>query len=67
MLSKSHVHHFDGNNVELGKFEAIINVIIGTACGRLHRVAVMVITDPGDSDILESVWKSNYLSIPFKL
>ncbi|CDW88519.1 60s ribosomal protein l30 [Stylonychia lemnae] len=44
MLSKSQVHHFDGNNIELG-----------TACGRLHRVAVMSITDSGDSDILESV------------
>jgi len=44
MLSKAQVHHFDGNNIELG-----------TACGRLHRVAVMTISDPGDSDILESV------------
>ena len=31
--------------------------MIGTACARLHRVAVMTITDPGDSDILESVWE----------
>ena len=44
MLAKSQVHHFDGNNIEMG-----------TAVGRLHRVAVMVISDPGDSDILESV------------
>eukprot|EP00347_Sterkiella_histriomuscorum_P009829 403339724 len=44
MLSKSQVHHFDGNNIELG-----------TACARLHRVAVMAITEAGDSDILESV------------
>jgi ribosomal protein L30E len=28
---------------------------IGTACGRLYRVAVMVVSDPGDSDILEVV------------
>ena len=46
MLSKSYVHHFDGNNIELG-----------TACGKMYRVAVMVISDPGDSDILEVVWE----------
>ena len=56
MLSKSQVHHFDGNNVELGKDIDVLNTMfIGTACGRLHRVAVMIITDPGDSDILEAV------------
>ena len=44
VLAKSDVHHFDGNNVELG-----------TALGKLFAVSAMVITDPGDSDILESV------------
>ena len=44
MLAKSDVHNFEGNNVELG-----------TALGRLFGVSAMVITDPGDSDILESV------------
>ena len=44
MLSKSAVHHFDGNNIELG-----------TACGKMHRICVMAITDAGDSDILASV------------
>lgn len=43
MLSKTGVHHYSGNNVELG-----------TACGKLHRVSVLAITDPGDSDILKS-------------
>ena len=43
-LSKSEVHNFDGNNVELG-----------TACAKLFAVSAMVITDPGDSDILESL------------
>eukprot|EP00997_Jenningsia_sp_PLL12_P010612 NODE_7927_length_432_cov_24.174935_g7067_i0.p1 GENE.NODE_7927_length_432_cov_24.174935_g7067_i0~~NODE_7927_length_432_cov_24.174935_g7067_i0.p1 ORF type:complete len:122 (+),score=41.65 NODE_7927_length_432_cov_24.174935_g7067_i0:45-368(+) len=43
MLSKCHVHHFDGNNIQLG-----------TASGRLHRVSTLTITDSGDSDILES-------------
>merc|ERR1719335_1375131 len=44
VLAKSDVHHFDGNNVELG-----------TACAKLFPVSAMVISDPGDSDILESV------------
>ena len=44
VLAKADVHHFDGNNIELG-----------TACGRLFSVSAMVVSDPGDSDILESV------------
>lgn len=43
MLAKSSVHHFAGNNVDLG-----------TACGKLHRVSVLTITDAGDSDILKT-------------
>ena len=43
ILGGSRVLHFEGNNVELG-----------TASGRLHRVCVMSIQDPGDSDILTS-------------
>lgn len=42
MLSKTSVHHFSGNNVDLG-----------TACGKLHRVSVLAITDAGDSDIIK--------------
>ena len=30
------------------------NVELGTACGKLHRVCVLAITDPGDSDILKA-------------
>ncbi|CAG8507060.1 4801_t:CDS:2 [Paraglomus occultum] len=41
MLAKTTVHHYAGNNVDLG-----------TACGKYFRVCVMSITDPGDSDIL---------------
>jgi large subunit ribosomal protein L30e len=41
MLSKTGVHHYHGNNVDLG-----------TACGKLHRVGVLTITDAGDSDII---------------
>ena len=44
VLAKADVHHFEGTNVELG-----------TACGRLFSVSAMVISDPGDSDILESL------------
>lgn len=29
------------------------NVDLGTACGRLYRVGVLAITDPGDSDIVK--------------
>jgi len=44
MLAKTNVHHFSGNNVELG-----------TACGKLFRTCVMSIIDPGDSDIIRSL------------
>ena len=47
MLAKTTVHHFKGNNVDLG-----------TACGKLYRVATMSISDPGDSDILRSLASS---------
>ena len=43
ILAQSNIYHFEGNNVELG-----------TACGKLFPVSAMVISDPGDSDILES-------------
>ncbi|RII17975.1 60S ribosomal protein L30 [Alternaria sp. MG1] len=36
MLSKTSVHHFSGNNIELG-----------TACGKLFRCSVMSILDAG--------------------
>eukprot|EP00933_Yihiella_yeosuensis_P071945 TRINITY_DN801_c0_g2_i1.p1 TRINITY_DN801_c0_g2~~TRINITY_DN801_c0_g2_i1.p1 ORF type:complete len:116 (-),score=16.15 TRINITY_DN801_c0_g2_i1:237-584(-) len=44
MLAKTGVHHFHGDNNELG-----------TACGRYYRVSCMSITDPGDSDIIRSL------------
>ncbi|EGD78664.1 ribosomal protein L30 [Salpingoeca rosetta] len=44
LLSKSLVEHFKGDNIELG-----------TAVGRYHRVGVLTITDPGDSDIVRSL------------
>lgn len=43
MLAKTGVHHYAGNNVDLG-----------TACGRYYRVSCMSITDPGDSDIVKA-------------
>ena len=44
MLARCSVHHFNGNNIELG-----------TACGKYHRISVLAISKPGDSDILEAV------------
>merc|ERR1712157_412506 len=44
MLAKTGVHHFHGDNNELG-----------TACGRYYRVSTLSITDPGDSDIIRSL------------
>ncbi|KAI9596552.1 ribosomal protein [Syncephalis fuscata] len=43
MLSKTGVHHYTGNNVDLG-----------TACGKYYRVGVLSITDAGDSDIIKA-------------
>ncbi|TYZ68431.1 hypothetical protein PybrP1_003881 [[Pythium] brassicae (nom. inval.)] len=48
MLAKTGVHHFAGNNNDLG-----------TACGKFFRVAVMCILDAGDSDILRSMPAEN--------
>ena len=42
MLSRTNVHHYTGNNVDLG-----------TACGKYFRVGCLSITDAGDSDILQ--------------
>merc|ERR1711874_773968 len=44
MLAKTGVHHYTGNNIELG-----------TACGKYFRVCTLSITDPGDSDIIRSM------------
>ncbi|KAJ1864015.1 60S ribosomal protein L30 [Coemansia sp. RSA 2703] len=43
MLAKTSVHHFSGNNVDLG-----------TACGKYFRVGTLTILDAGDSDILKT-------------
>ena len=37
MLAKTGVHHYTGNNIELG-----------TACGKYFRVCTLGITDPGN-------------------
>ena len=42
MFAKTGVHHYTGNNVDLG-----------TACGRFYRVSCLSILDAGDSDIIE--------------
>ena len=41
MLSKTGVHHYSGNNIDLG-----------TACGKYFRVGILSIVDGGDSDII---------------
>merc|ERR1712165_344212 len=48
MLAKTGVHHYTGNNIELG-----------TACGKYFRVCTLSITDPGDSDIIRSMPKED--------
>ncbi|KAL4319304.1 hypothetical protein GQ457_18G006610 [Hibiscus cannabinus] len=44
MLCKVGVHHYNGNNVDLG-----------TACGKYFRVCCLSIIEPGDSDIIKSM------------
>eukprot|EP00695_Tsukubamonas_globosa_P003708 TRINITY_DN78_c0_g1_i1.p2 TRINITY_DN78_c0_g1~~TRINITY_DN78_c0_g1_i1.p2 ORF type:complete len:109 (-),score=67.18 TRINITY_DN78_c0_g1_i1:113-439(-) len=44
MLAKTGVHHYTGNNIELG-----------TACGKLFRVSCLSVIDPGDSDIIRTL------------
>ncbi|KFK32240.1 hypothetical protein AALP_AA6G215900 [Arabis alpina] len=44
MLAKVAVHHYNGNNVDLG-----------TACGKYFRVSCLSIVDPGDSDIIKAL------------
>uniref|UniRef100_A0A3B3URG0 Large ribosomal subunit protein eL30 n=1 Tax=Poecilia latipinna TaxID=48699 RepID=A0A3B3URG0_9TELE len=44
MLAKTGVHHYSGNNIELG-----------TACGKYYRVCTLAIIDPGHSDIIRSM------------
>jgi large subunit ribosomal protein L30e len=43
MLAKTSVHHYSGDNTELG-----------TACGKLFNASVVSVLDAGDSDILSS-------------
>ncbi|XP_021562713.1 60S ribosomal protein L30-like [Carlito syrichta] len=44
MLAKTGVHHYSGNNIELG-----------TVCEKYYRVCTLTITDLGDSDITRSM------------
>ena len=43
MLAKTTVHHYSGDNTELG-----------TACGKFFNCSVISVVDAGDSDILSS-------------
>lgn len=42
LLAKCQVHHYSGNNSDLG-----------TACGKFYRVSMVAVTNQGDSDILK--------------
>merc|ERR1712124_37519 len=44
MLCKTGVHHYSGNNLDLG-----------TACGKKFRVCSMSINDPADSEIIQKL------------
>lgn len=62
MLAKAGVHHYHGGNYkDLQGFLISLCIVLsdnnelGTACGKLFRVGVMAITDPGDSDIIATV------------
>ncbi|XP_038193476.1 60S ribosomal protein L30-like [Arvicola amphibius] len=44
MLAKTGVHHYSGNNIELG-----------TACGKYYRICTPAIFDPSGSDIIRSM------------
>jgi large subunit ribosomal protein L30e len=46
MLNRCSIHHFYGNNSELG-----------IACGKHYRCCCIGIIDPGDSDILQFLKK----------
>eukprot|EP00033_Pygsuia_biforma_P000045 GCRY01000060.1.p2 GENE.GCRY01000060.1~~GCRY01000060.1.p2 ORF type:complete len:109 (-),score=28.97 GCRY01000060.1:146-472(-) len=43
MLAKTNVHHYNGNNNDLG-----------TACGKYFGVGVLSVIDAGDSDIIRN-------------
>eukprot|EP00696_Hemimastix_kukwesjijk_P000001 gnl/Hemi2/1000_TR355_c0_g20_i1.p2 gnl/Hemi2/1000_TR355_c0_g20~~gnl/Hemi2/1000_TR355_c0_g20_i1.p2 ORF type:complete len:115 (+),score=42.68 gnl/Hemi2/1000_TR355_c0_g20_i1:43-387(+) len=44
MLARTGVHHYNGNNIDLG-----------TSCGKYFRVSVLSVTDVGDSDIIRTM------------
>ncbi|XP_051062436.1 60S ribosomal protein L30-like [Phodopus roborovskii] len=44
MLAKTGVHHYSGNDIELG-----------TACVKYYKVCTLAIVDPGDSDNIRSM------------
>ncbi|XP_021071757.1 60S ribosomal protein L30-like [Mus pahari] len=44
MWTKTGVHHYSGNNIELG-----------TGCGKYYSACPLAVIDPGDSDIIRSM------------
>merc|ERR1712187_380577 len=56
MLSKTHLHCYEGSNTDLG-----------TACGKYFRVGCLAITNAGDSDILKMIEQPAKLDAQFAL
>ena len=52
MLGKTGVHHYTGNNIELG-----------TACGKYFRVCTLTITDPGKCCVATDLLGCDLLSL----
>uniref|UniRef100_A0A4W5LJI0 Large ribosomal subunit protein eL30 n=1 Tax=Hucho hucho TaxID=62062 RepID=A0A4W5LJI0_9TELE len=56
MLAKTGVHHYSGNNIELG-----------TACGKYFRVCTLAIIDPGECPIRPHVLEVLFITTPIRL
>lgn len=48
MLAKTGVHHYSGNNIELG-----------TACGKYYRVCTLAIIDPGVCSCITTTFRKS--------
>ncbi|KAM5330067.1 large ribosomal subunit protein eL30-like [Glossophaga mutica] len=49
MLAKTGVHRYCGHDTELG-----------TVCGKYYRVCTVAVTNPGDSDIIRSMPRTDW-------
>lgn len=53
MLASINILLYTGNNVDLGSNHPLM---LGTACGKLHRCSTLGVIEGGDSDILSAQW-----------